>query len=176
MIQGGRYFRQAGQHFNPYTYDDIKTIAVHRHWVGGSPHAGNAKSDSAGGGHAHAGAMLYLGGAWPAEYRDQLFMNNIHGARINMDLLTQAGSGYVGNRGPDFLLSNDSWSQILNLQYGPDGQVYMIDWYDRNQCHHRESEAHDRSNGRVYKVVYGNPKPVHVDLKKLTSEQLVDCN
>jgi putative membrane-bound dehydrogenase-like protein len=174
VIQGGRYFRQAGQHFNPYTYDDIKTIAVHRHWVGGSPHSGNAMSDSAGGGHAHAGAMLYLGGAWPAEYRDQLFMNNIHGARINMDLLSQSGSGYIGNRGPDFLLSNDSWSQILNLQYGPDGQVYMIDWYDRNQCHHREQEVHDRSNGRIYKVVYGNPKPVHVDLKKLTTAQLVD--
>ena len=28
IIQGGRYQRQAGQHFNPYTYDDIKTIAA----------------------------------------------------------------------------------------------------------------------------------------------------
>jgi putative membrane-bound dehydrogenase-like protein len=34
IIQGGRYQRQAGQHFNPHTYDDIKTIARHRHWVG----------------------------------------------------------------------------------------------------------------------------------------------
>ena len=34
MIQGGRYKRQAGEHFNPYTYDDIKTIADHVHWVG----------------------------------------------------------------------------------------------------------------------------------------------
>jgi putative heme-binding domain-containing protein len=101
-------------------------------------------------------------------------MNNIHGARINMDRLTQSGSGYVGNRGPDFLLANDSWSQILNLQYGPDGQVFMIDWYDRNQCHHREQDVHDRSNGRIYKVVYGTPQPVHVDLKKLGDAQLVD--
>lgn len=174
IIQGGRYFRQAGQHFNPYTYDDIKTIAVHRHWVGGAPHSGNAKSDSAGGGHAHAGAMIYLGGAWPEKYRDQLFMNNIHGARINLDLLTQVGSGYVGNRGPDFLLTNDAWSQILNLQYGPDGQVTIIDWYDRQQCHHRDLNIHDRSNGRIYKIVYGNPAPVKVDLKKLSSAQLVE--
>ena len=34
IIQGGRYKRQAGSHFNPYTYDDIKTIADHVHWVG----------------------------------------------------------------------------------------------------------------------------------------------
>ncbi len=34
VIQGGRYHRQGGQHFNPYTYDDIKTIADHQHYVG----------------------------------------------------------------------------------------------------------------------------------------------
>ncbi len=31
--------------------------------------------------------MIYLGGKWPAKYRDQIFMNNIHGQRINVDLL-----------------------------------------------------------------------------------------
>ncbi len=35
IIQGGRYHRQAGQHFDPHTYDDIKTIADHRHFLGG---------------------------------------------------------------------------------------------------------------------------------------------
>ena len=34
VIPGARYQRQAGQHFNPYTLDDIKTIARHRHWAG----------------------------------------------------------------------------------------------------------------------------------------------
>ncbi|MGH7134208.1 MAG: PVC-type heme-binding CxxCH protein, partial [Pirellulales bacterium] len=97
VIQGGRYQRQAGQHFNPYTYGDIQTIALHRHWIGDNPHRGNNRSDAAGGGHAHAGAMIYLGGSWPAEYRNQLFMNNIHGARLNQDLLTPKGSGYVGD-------------------------------------------------------------------------------
>ncbi|HMO84123.1 MAG TPA: dehydrogenase, partial [Lacipirellulaceae bacterium] len=76
MIKGGRYHRQAGSHFNPYTYDDIKTIADHRHYLGDTPHGGNDKSDDAGGGHAHAGAMIYLGGAWPDEHRGRIFMNN----------------------------------------------------------------------------------------------------
>ncbi|HUR54790.1 MAG TPA: PVC-type heme-binding CxxCH protein, partial [Gemmataceae bacterium] len=39
IVQGGRYARQAGPHVNPYTYDDIKTIAVHRHYAGPTPHA-----------------------------------------------------------------------------------------------------------------------------------------
>ncbi len=174
IIQGGRYQRQAGEHFNRHTYDDIKTIAVHRHWIGDTPHAGNNRSDAAGGGHAHAGAMIYLGGSWPAEYRNQIFMNNIHGQRLNEDLLSPKGSGYEGNRAPDFCLTRDRWSQIINLQYGPDGQMTMIDWYDANACHHRETNGHDRTNGRIFKISYKNAKPVHVDLQKLSDDQLIE--
>ncbi len=173
IIQGGRYQRQAGSHFNAHTYDDIKTIALHRHWIGATPHSGNDKSDAAGGGHAHAGAMIYLGGSWPEKYRDQIFMNNIHGQRLNEDLLLPQGSGYVGDRAPDFLFSRDRWSQVINLQYGPDGQMWMIDWYDANACHHRETDGHDRTNGRIFKVSYQNAKPVNVDLQKLSDEELV---
>lgn len=172
VVQGGRYFRQAGRHFNPYTYDDIKTIAKHRHWTSGSPHSANGRSASAGGGHAHAGAMFYQGGSWPKEYRGKLFMNNIHGARLNVDVLTPEGSGYVGDRQPDFLLANDQWSQIINLQYGPDGQVIMIDWYDRIQCHQQRSEV-DGSNGRIFRIAYQGAKPVTVDLAAKSNEELV---
>ncbi len=140
VIQGARYERQAGSHFNPYTYEDIKTIADHRHYVGANPHGGNGRSSDAGGGHAHSGAMIYQGGAWPEEYAGSLFMNNIHGARLNRDTLEPKGSGFVGHHAPDFLLANDSWSQIISMKYGPDGQVYFIDWYDRQQCHHKGVE------------------------------------
>ncbi len=173
MIQGGRFERQAGQHFNPYTYDDIKTIADHRHYVGANPHGGNGRSDSAGGGHAHSGAMIYLAGAWPAEYRGSLFMNNIHGARINRDILTRDGSGFVGSHAADFLLANDTWSQIISLKYGPDGGVFLIDWYDKNQCHHNDVNGHDRTNGRIFKVAYGTTKLARVDLGKESNQALV---
>jgi len=175
VIQGARYHRQAGQHFNPYTYADIPTIAEHRHWVGNQWHnPDRAASSGAGGGHAHAGAMIYLADDWPASYRNQLIMNNIHGSRLNMDLLEPQGSGYLGKAAPDFLFANDKWSQMLYLRYGPDGQVYIIDWYDKNECHHREDQGHDRTNGRIFKIVYGNPQPVKVDLQKLSDLELVD--
>ena len=157
MVQGGRYERQAGSHFNPYTYDDIKTIADHRHYVGGNPHGGNGRSDEAGGGHAHSGLMIYAGGLWPQEFAGGLYMNNIHGARLNHDVVTPSGSGFVGSHKPDFLMANDSWSQIVYFRSGPDGNMYMIDWYDKNQCHRNETEMHDRTNGRIFKVSYGEP-------------------
>ena len=173
IIQGGRFERQAGQHFNPYTYDDIKTIADHRHYLGANPHGGNGRSDSSGGGHAHSGALIYAGGAWPAEFNGSLFMNNIHGARLNRDLLVASGSGSIGSHAPDFLLANDVWSQIISLKTGPDGSLFMIDWYDKNQCHHNDVNGHDRTNGRIFKVSFGDPKHQTVNLAGETSRSLV---
>lgn len=173
MIDGGRYIRQAGNHFNPHTYRDIDTIADHLHYLGATPHSGNNKSDAAGGGHAHAGAMIYLGGRWPEKYRNQLFFNNIHGQRLNVDALKPDGSGYVGTHEPDFLLTGDQASQILNLRYGPDGNAWMIDWYDMQACHRTEVEIHDRSNGRIYKIIYGESE-AGTDLTKQSDEELAE--
>ena len=191
MIQGARIERQGGEHFcineaeikrygkgrgkpvHPHIYQDIKQHGDHVHWSGQSgPHAANARSDAAGGGHAHAGVMCYLGESWPAEYRDKLFLGNIHGQRLNMDVPVRDGSGYVGRHGRDFLNFNDSWSQTLNQQYDQDGSVFVIDWYDKNQCHHNREDGHDRSNGRVYKLVYNNQAVTRVDLAKLTDAEL----
>ena len=176
VVQGARYKRQAGTHFNPYIYDDVKTIADHVHWVGKrGPHAGNGRSAAAGGGHAHVGAMIYLGGDdWPAEYRDSIFMNNIHGARTNTDRLQRTGSGYSATHGPDFLLANDSWSQMLNFRYGPDGSVHVIDWYDKNQCHSTNPDIHQKTLGRIFKISHQKDRwPTRVNLGELSSEQLV---
>ncbi|HEY3788356.1 MAG TPA: PVC-type heme-binding CxxCH protein, partial [Urbifossiella sp.] len=174
IIQGGRYMRQGGQHFNPYTFDDIKTIAVHRHYLGATPHGGNGRSDSAGGGHAHAGLLCYQGGLWPREYHGKLFMGNLHGHRLNVDVIKPKGSGYEADRNPDFLLTNDRWSIPLALQSSPDGNVYMSDWYDQQICHLPQPEKWDRTNGRIYKIIYKDTKPVvGLDLQKCTDEELV---
>jgi putative membrane-bound dehydrogenase-like protein len=174
IVQGAHYHRQAGEHFNPFVFDDIKTHGDHVHWVGSyGPHAGNNRSNTVGGGHAHAGAMLYLGGSWPEQYRNRIFMNNIHGARTNTDILERRGSGYVASHGPDFLVTNDSWSQMINLRYGPDGGVWATDWYDKNQCHSPNPDVHQKTLGRIYKISHANDRFVRVDLQKLSSAELV---
>ncbi len=176
VIQGAHYQRQAGTHFNPYVFDDIKQHGDHVHYAGNQgPHAGNGRSDTAGGGHAHSGAMVYLGGSWPEQYRNQLFLGNIHGQRINMDIPEPKGSGYVGKHGPDFLNFNDRWSQVVNFRYDQDGSVYFIDWYDEEQCHTPNEAAHDRTNGRIYKLAYGDTKmTTTADLAKATDAELLN--
>ncbi len=184
MVQGGRYQRQGGKHFNPHVYDDIKTIGDHLHYTGNirdHAHWGHENNPAtrillAGGGHAHAGAMIYLGGQFPDEYRGRIFMNNIHGARVNSDILVRKGSGFVGKHGPDLVITNDHHSQIIALRYGPDGSVYFIDWYDRNQCHRGNPQVHDRSNGRVFRLSYVGDrsyKPVKEDLSRRSDLELV---
>jgi putative membrane-bound dehydrogenase-like protein len=175
MIQGGRYFRQAGLHFNPHTYADIPTIADHLHWQGADPWKAISTSDSRGGGHAHCGLMIYQGGAWPEEYRGKMFMGNIHGHRLNMDVLTPKGSGFVASHGPDFLLANDAWARFINMKVGPDGNVYLFDWYDKQACHHGDPNIWDRGNGRIYKISYRGTKPAAgVDLSKKSDLELID--
>jgi putative membrane-bound dehydrogenase-like protein len=176
IIQGARYERQAGKSFNPFTFDEIKTIADHRHYVGErGPHAGNFRSASAGGGHAHAGAMIYLGGEnWPAEYRNTIFMNNINGAKLNNDQLVKSGSGYIGRHRKDFLSMNDTWSQWLNLKYDQNGSVYAIDWYDKNQCHSKNPDVHDNTMGRIFKISHEKDTFKKIDLRQKSVLELVE--
>lgn len=174
VIQGARYQRQAGQAFNPYTYDDIKTIADHLHYAGNQwNQADITRSADLGGGHAHCGMMIYQGDNWPAQFRGTAIMNNIHGACLNMDVLERRGSGFVGHHAPNPILFNDKWSQIVNFMDGPDGAVYFIDWYDKNQCHSNDANQHDRSNGRIFKISYGDTTQTPIDLRKKSDEELI---
>jgi putative membrane-bound dehydrogenase-like protein len=175
VIQGGHYHRQAGQHFNPFAYGDIKTIADHFHYDRGvkwsDARFGAGGTDAAGGGHAHAGTLVYLGDNFPEEYRGTLFTHNVLGSRINREQLRPQGSGYVGSHLPDFMRANDAWFRGLRLETGPDGSLFNSDWYDARACHQQHPQ--DRTNGRIYKISYGETKPLTVDLATLPSDELV---
>ncbi len=175
VVQGGHYHRQSGQHFNPYTYGDLQTIGDHVHYDKGvawsEARFGAGGTDAAGGGHAHAGTLIYLGDAFPAEYRGTLFTHNILGNRINRDILEPRGSGYIGRHAPDFMKANDGWFRGLRLETGPDGAIYNSDWYDARACH--QQQPHDRTNGRIYRLSYGDAPGPRVDLAQLSSAELV---
>lgn len=184
VIQGARYQRQGGQHFNPYVFDDIKTIADHPHYAGSiRDHAHWGKSTpppqstlAAGGGHAHCGLAIYLADNFPKEFRGNLLFDNIHGHGLVRDRVVREGSGYVGRHAPDFMYANDRWFMGVAMRVGPDGGMYLIDWYDTQNCHRRDQEIWDRSNGRLYKVAYGKPEALAAgfDVAKMSDAELVE--
>jgi len=173
VVPGAHYIRMYGQDLNPNCYDLMPSCADHIHWGGGAwttSRGGTGVHDAPGGGHAHAGAMVYLGDNWPDTYRNRIFMCNLHGNRVNQDVLERHGSGYVAHHGKDFLMAHDSWFRGLSLLCGPDGGVFVSDWHDTGECH-----DYDRVEpyGRIYKVMYGQPAALTVDLSTMSDEQLV---
>lgn len=175
VVPGAHFQRMYGEDLAPYRYALLETCADHIHWAGGlwtDSREGKGKHGEAGGGHAHVGAMIYLGDNWPDQYRDNVFTCNIHGKRINRDRLERRGSGYVARHDRDFLMANDPWFRGLELKYGPDGAVYLTDWYDTGECHENDADGAHRENGRIYKIAQGTPKPVTVDLASQDDEAL----
>lgn len=178
MVQGGRYVRQAGQHFNPYTFGEIDTIADHKHYAGAigdhafwgdkfvSRPAAPADTSALGGGHAHCGLALYLADVFPPEYRGDAFFHNLHGHRIVRERLEKDGSSYTARHRPDFLLSNNHDFIGVGIMLGPDGALYYSDWVDAQTCHHRDVEIWNRTNGRIFRVRYGDVRTKKFDLQK----------
>jgi putative membrane-bound dehydrogenase-like protein len=179
IVPGGRYQRQAGQHFNPNTYEDIKTIADHQHYAGSArpdvtfdknTGAGvmNDDTNALGGGHAHCGLAIYQSSLFPPTYRNQLIFGNLHGHRLVANYTDLHASTYVGRHGADFLRSNDMHFIPVTQKVGPDGALYVSDWSDQQICHRGSNavENWDRSNGRIYRISYDGWKPWKGDLAK----------
>jgi putative membrane-bound dehydrogenase-like protein len=166
-VNGHLWHAVAGMHFfrghtinpNPRVYTPIDMHADHWHWDNSKDWSDSRSSsgehDRRGGGHAHCGALVYLGGQWPEDYRDKLLTLNMHGRRVNVDRLERLGCGYVGRHEPDAFFAGDPWFRGLELSSGPDGSVFVLDWSDTGECH--EANGVHRNSGRIYRITYGTP-------------------
>lgn len=175
VIPGAHYEPWRNRESSRYAYGRIDTIADHLHFSGIAnvrDGLGSHREDELGGGHAHCGTMVYLGDNWPDEYRNTVFMNNIHGRRINNDILKRKGSGYTASHGADILRSQDPWFMGVTLAYGPDGSVFVSDWSDTGECHSTVNTR--RETGRIYRIAYGTPRRSVGDITKISNLELVD--
>jgi putative membrane-bound dehydrogenase-like protein len=182
VVPGGRYQRMYGQDPNPYAYGLMGSCVDYKHWGGG--HWTEARADlktgavkqahsDAGGGHAHVGCCIYLGENFPKEYRNTLFTCNLHGNRLNNDGLPTYNSHPYGVRRPDFLFANDPWFRGICVKQGPDGALYVSDWCDTGECHNYDKV--DPTNGRIYRVSYGEPKPFRTSVSEFTYDELAEA-
>jgi putative membrane-bound dehydrogenase-like protein len=168
LAPGGIYVRQAGQPPNPYAYDLLPSIVDHKHHMA-----------------AYAGVQVYHGNQFPADYYGTILMGNIHDNAIHQDRLARKGSSFVASFGQDFVRANDGWFMPVSTQVGPDGAVWIMDWYDRYPCYQNanaDPAGVDRERGRIWRVVHVGDNPTRavpprpsadMNLGRLSNSELV---
>jgi len=112
--------------------------------------------------HSHgstaiAGMVYYAAENFPADYRGNTFIGNVMTCRINRDSFAVHGSTRIAREEPDFLISDDPWFRPVDLQLGPDGALYVADFYNRIIGHYEVRLDHpgrDRERGRIWRIVY----------------------
>src|SRR3954471_10411003 len=138
IVPGANYKRQGGVPSNPYAYGEIKEICDH-----------TFHKES---GWAHAGLISLDTPLMPEKYRNSVIFGSIHGCSIKQNILRPNGSSYIASRGDDFLVSGDKNFRPINLRWGPNGEIYCIDWHDQNPCHQAAPDSWDYDHGRVYRI------------------------
>lgn len=111
------------------------------------------------------GVTVYRGGAYPPEYRGNVFIGDVGGNLVHRKRLTANGVAQLGERteeGVEFLTSTDNWFRPTNFVNAPDGTLYILDMYWETIEHpasipedikeHLDLES-GNDRGRIYRLV-----------------------
>ncbi|NNU33256.1 hypothetical protein HK413_02100 [Mucilaginibacter sp. S1162] len=137
---------------------------------------------------AAAGHNLYTARNFPEEYWNKVgFVNEPTGRVIHRAILEPDGSGFKEKDGWNFLASADEWMGPVQSEVGPDGALWVCDWYNFIIQHNPTPKGfqngkgnayinplRDRTHGRIYRIVYDGAKPSPItQLDKNNAEGLV---
>lgn len=132
---------------------------------------------------AISGIVLHAAGDFPPEYRGNVFVGNVMTSRINRDSIHHEGSTASAREEPDFVTTTDPWFRPVDLKLGPDGALYVADFYNRIIGHYEVPLDHpgrDRTSGRIWRIVYRGggaaPSPARrADLSAEPPSRLVEA-
>jgi len=97
--------------------------------------------------------IIYHGGALPERYNGKLFGVEPLQGRVVLSDITPDGSTFKTRDIERVVTSSDSWFRPVDIKVGPDGAIYIADWYDRQVTHTRNQEGHiDKEHGRIYRL------------------------
>jgi len=92
---------------------------------------------------------------FPISFEDNFLSGNVMTCRINRNHLTYQGTTAKANVMPDLLTSDDPWFRPVDLQFGPDGCLYIADFYNKVIGHYEVPLDHpdrDRKSGRIWRI------------------------
>ena len=139
---------------------------LHEFRVGGTGISGTAFADDA-------------SGSFPEEYKNVAFLANPITSSVNAVRIVRNPDGTVTAKHlPDLLTSEDDWFRPVNMEFGPDGSLYIADWYNKIISHNELPTTHpdrDKSHGRIWRIRHVSQKPrVILDFNQVKTEELVN--
>lgn len=126
------------------------------------------------GGHVTVGGIIYQGDSFPASFRGKYIAGDLLGHGVYWHNIQPRSSTVKTSFGGDLIVANDNWFATTDVMMGPDGAVYVSDWYDARTAHPDPDADWDRSNGRIYRVAAkGTKRPQPIDFAQLSTDELL---
>ncbi|MCM8531016.1 MAG: c-type cytochrome [Lentisphaeraceae bacterium] len=118
-------------------------------------------------------------GSFPKEWQDIALLANPISSTINSVKIVRNEDGTVAAEHlEDLLTCEDDWFRPVNIEFGPDGCLYIADWYNKVISHNEVPRTHpdrDRKHGRIWRIRHVSQKPVEVkNYYEVPNESLVD--
>ena len=159
--QGGYHSKNWGEHgylTNPYAFGYFTSMP--HNWK--APHFSNT-------------LMFYEEGKMGAEIENHFVAPNALLNRIELTERIPLGSSYQTKDVATFLETDDRWFRPVDIKAGPDGAIYVVDWYDIRIAHADPKDTWDRERGRVYRIQASGAAPTPAfDLSARSSAELVE--
>lgn len=125
---------------------------------------------------ALAGIAYYADIHYPREYRQNFYIGDAVASRVYRNSYTFKGSSPVGKKEEDFVLSEDPWFRPVDVKLGPDGALYIADFYNSIIGHYEVALNHpkrDRIRGRIWRITYKDNVNKTNDLTTASVESLL---
>jgi putative heme-binding domain-containing protein len=159
--QGGYYVKSWGKHgplINPYAFGYLPNMVL----------KGEKKR------FTHA-LVKYEGASLPARYHGAMLAINPLQNYVQLSRFKSVGSTFSNVDEERILETDDHWFRPVNVKVGPDGAVYLADWYDSRLSHVDPRDTWHRASGRIYRLrsKHAEESLSPFDLSKYSSEQLI---
>lgn len=94
-------------------------------------------------------------GGFPGPYANVMFVANPITRKVQAIRIHPQGPWHRYELLPDFVLSSDEWFRPVAIHFGPDGCLYIVDWYNKIISHNEVPRTHperDKTRGRIWRV------------------------
>jgi len=129
------------------------------------------------GGTGLSGLALSDPGVWPKGYADVMYVANPITSKVNAIQMKRDGAGYSLEKLADLVTCDDPFFRPIAMTMGPDGCLYVIDWYNKIISHNEVARNHpdrDKQSGRIWRIKpKGYVAPAIPDYTKLSSADLI---